>query len=91
MFFLLQIAYYFAMVLIFGNVIMSWIPSLRQTPIGAWVYDAGERILEPIRHVIPSISLGNGGGIDLSPLVAYAMVRICYSLLLSLFSSLGTI
>lgn len=63
--------------LVLAAVIISWIPSLRETAPGRFIERATEPVLARIRQVIPPI-----GGIDLSALVLLLALRLIGRLLL---------
>ena len=52
-------------------VIMSWVPSLRGTPLAAVVDALTEPVLEPIRRILPPMS-----GLDFSPMVLLLLLRV---------------
>ncbi|MGG1963278.1 YggT family protein [Bacillus pumilus] len=51
-------------------IFMSWVPSARETAIGAFLTNICEPYLEPFRKIIPPI-----GMIDISPIVALLVIR----------------
>ncbi|MBP1930675.1 YggT family protein [Ammoniphilus resinae] len=51
--------------IIFGYIIMSWIPQLQYSAIGEFLGRIVEPFLKPFRQVIPSIGI-----LDISPIVA---------------------
>lgn len=55
------------------RVISSWIPSLSPySPWVRWAWALSEPILAPLRRLVPPI----GGSIDITPILAYFLVRI---------------
>jgi YggT family protein len=60
--------------MIFGYILMSWIPNLRESSIGEILGKFVEPILGPFRKIIPSI-----GMIDLSPIVALLALSLARS------------
>ena len=52
--------------LIFGYIISSWIPQLRESQLGYFLARVVEPYLTPFRKIIPPM-----GMIDISPIVAY--------------------
>ena len=66
-------------VLIFLRVIMSWIPSMQNNAIGTFVREVTDPILKPIQKIIPS-----GGGLDLSPIIAFLLLQLVQGLVSSL-------
>jgi uncharacterized protein YggT (Ycf19 family) len=73
---------YFYMILIY--VLMSWVPTVRESFVGELLGKLVEPYLQPFRRLIPAI----GGVIDVSPIVAlFALQFIAKGLIavLSLF------
>ncbi|HEY8341812.1 MAG TPA: YggT family protein [Calditerricola sp.] len=62
---IVDIAFEVYMFLIFAYVLMSWLPQLRETPLGQLLGRLVEPYLRPFRQIIPPI-----GMFDLSPIVA---------------------
>ena len=63
--------------LIFGYIIMSWIPSLQQSSIGTFIGKLVEPYLGLFRKIIPPI-----GMIDISPIVALLALQFIFQGLL---------
>ncbi len=59
------------LVLIFGRIILSWLPQYRYHPIAEFIYGITEPILTPFQRLIPPM-----GQIDLSPMVAIIVLSI---------------
>ena len=57
-----SIATFFKLIyfLILIRIILSWIPVLNQSSIGALIYNITEPILGPIRHMIDRSPIGGG-------------------------------
>jgi len=53
--------------MVIGYILMSWVPQMRETPIGKLLERLVEPLLAPFRRIIPPL-----GFIDLSPMVALA-------------------
>jgi YggT family protein len=51
-------------------IFMSWFPNARDTAIGQFLARICEPFLEPFRRIVPSI-----GMIDISPIVAFLVLR----------------
>ncbi|MCL5292061.1 MAG: YggT family protein [Actinobacteria bacterium] len=71
--------------------ITSWvqIPVNRVTePIMRFIYDITEPILGLLRNVLPPVMVG-GMGLDLSPLVAFLLLRLLRSLVYMVFGFLS--
>lgn len=60
------------------RVIMSWIQPDPYHPLVQWIHRLTEPLLEPIRKILPTASLG----IDLSPLVAFVLLQLLSNALL---------
>jgi YggT family protein len=65
-------------ILIFGRVILSWIPTTR-LPWGLndFIFSVTEPILGPIRRALPMAA-----GMDFSPLIALVLLQLLESLIL---------
>lgn len=59
--------------MVFGYVLMSWVPNLRESAIGELIGKFVEPILTPFRKLIPPI-----GMIDISPIVAFIALRLAH-------------
>ena len=57
-------------IMIFGRVILSWIPTRLPWGLGELIFAVTEPILAPIRHVLPAAA-----GMDLSPLIALVLLQ----------------
>ncbi len=60
------------LVAVFARIIIAWLPV--KWPRGirtivVFIYDITEPLLSPLRRVIPVIPVGEGVGLDLSPMV----------------------
>ena len=60
---------YFYMVLIY--VLMSWLPSVRESVVGEFLGKLVEPYLRPFRRLIPPL----GGMLDISPIIALLALR----------------
>lgn len=65
-------------ILIFARVMLSWIIRDPYNPIYRFLFSITEPVLAPLRRIIPSSSL------DLSPIVAYLLLRIVAMILRSI-------
>jgi YggT family protein len=68
---------------IFLRLILSWFPispSPTLRPAFNFMYDATEPFLRVFRRLLPPVRLG-GGALDLSPLLAFIVLRILQSVL----------
>jgi YggT family protein len=61
-------------------ILMSWFPNARETAIGKFLSRICEPYLEPFRKIVPSI-----GMIDISPIVAFIVLRLAQSGILELY------
>ncbi len=62
--------------LIFGRVILSWVNPNPRNELLVWVIRLTEPVLGPIRALIPL------RGIDLSPIVAWLLIRFLMKLII---------
>jgi len=60
---------YFYMILVY--VLMSWVPSVRESAVGEFLGRLVEPYLQPFRRIIPPIA----GTIDVSPIIAAFALR----------------
>lgn len=67
----LGILYSIYLYMIIGYVLLSWVPSARESFVGEWLGKLVEPYLSPFRRIIPPI----GGMIDISPIVAIFALR----------------
>lgn len=61
-------------IIIVARVIISWVPFNRDNPVIQWIIKLSEPLLDPIRRILPTGSIG----IDFSPfllLLALSLVR----------------
>jgi YggT family protein len=71
--FLVAAAFAVLQMAIMVRVLASWIPSLSPfSPWVRWAFVLSEPVLAPLRRLIPPI----GGSIDITPILAYFLVRI---------------
>jgi YggT family protein len=64
---------------IFGRVLLSWVPARLPWGLNDFIYSVTEPILSPIRRALPLAA-----GLDLSPLVALVLIQLLTSVLLRL-------
>lgn len=60
--------------MMFGYILMSWIPNLRESKFGEIIGKFVEPVLVPFRKIIPPL-----GMIDISPIVAFIALRLAHS------------
>jgi len=77
-----QILYY----LILIRIILSWIPSLRDSSIGRVIYNFTEPILGPVRGMIDNSPIGGGMMLDFSPVIALFIMNIACNILKGIVS-----
>ena len=61
--------------LIFVRVVLSWVNPNPRNEVLLWVFKLTEPVLGPIRAIIPL------RGVDLSPIVAWVLIRILMKLI----------
>lgn len=61
---LVERIYYYLLV---ANILMSWVPGIRDSQIGYWIRFVTEPYLSIFRRFIPPI----GGTLDISPIAAF--------------------
>jgi len=66
-------------------IFMSWFPNARESAIGQFLSRICEPYLEPFRKIIPPL-----GMIDISPIVAFLVLRFASSGLVQLFGWFST-
>jgi YggT family protein len=66
-------------------VLMSWLPSVRESFVGEFLGRLVEPYLRPFRRFIPSI----GGMIDISPIIAFYALRFVAEGLILVIEMLG--
>ena len=65
------------------RIILSWIPHNRYHPVINFIYKITEPMLEPFRNIIYPI-----GGIDISPIIAFFLLRLIQNYLISYLVSI---
>ena len=68
--------------MIIAYILLSWLPSLRDSFIGGFLGKLVEPYLSPFRRFIPSI----GGVLDISPIVALLALRFVASGLVAIIN-----
>ncbi|HEY8807750.1 MAG TPA: YggT family protein [Candidatus Limnocylindria bacterium] len=64
-------------IVIFGRVILSWMPSRLPWGLNDFIFSVTEPILAPIRRALPAAA-----GMDFSPLIALVLLQLIEQLLL---------
>ncbi|UCZ56833.1 YggT family protein [Desulfurispirillum indicum] len=66
--------------ILIARVFMSWINPDPYNPVVQFIYRITEPVLEPFRRIIPPL-----GGVDLSPIVVFILIRFLENLILGSF------
>jgi YggT family protein len=72
------------LICLFVRVILSYFPISYGTPMAGVQRAVGavtDPILAPVRRVVPPVSLGGGGVLDMSPVIVFVVVFILLSVL----------
>ncbi|MFZ0171987.1 MAG: YggT family protein [Acidimicrobiales bacterium] len=72
------------LICLFVRVILSYFPISYGTPMAGVQRAVGavtDPILAPVRKVVPPVSLGGGGVLDMSPVIVFVVVFILLSVL----------
>jgi YggT family protein len=72
---LLQVAFFALWLLILGRVLISWFDPAGRTQLGAFLVNATEPILAPIRRALPRT-----GMVDFSPLIVLIVLSVLWRL-----------
>lgn len=70
--------------LILANIVISWVPQWRWTPIGRFVYRLTDPPLALIRRFVRPLAFGGRVGIDLSPMILLMAAFVVYNVLAKL-------
>lgn len=62
--------------LILIRIVLSWLPSIRNTAVGGIIYSLTEPILGPVREMIDRSPIGGGMMLDFSSVVALFIMKI---------------
>jgi YggT family protein len=57
--------------LVIVRAFMSWVPSMRESEFGRFIFRATEPLLDPVRRILPTM-----GGFDLSPLIVIIVINV---------------
>ena len=78
---LVGLTFWILQIALIVRVLSSWIPNLSPySPWVRWAFVLTEPILAPLRQIVPTL-----GAIDITPIVAYFLLKILASLLLGMF------
>ncbi|MDR0958420.1 MAG: YggT family protein [Clostridiales bacterium] len=75
-------------VLIFVNVILSWIPPLRASVFGRIIYSLTEPLLSPIRYLLSRSPISRSMPLDFSPIIALFLLQILSTAIISIILGL---
>ena len=70
-------------ILLIIRIILTWLPHNRYHPIINIIYNITEPILVPFRNMVNPI-----GGIDLSPIIVFFLLRLVQGYLISFLASI---
>lgn len=76
--------FYIMELLIFGRILLSWLPLGFDNPIGKFLYSMTEPILGPCRKMLDKSPLGGGMMLDFSPVIALILMMLARQLILGL-------
>ena len=74
---LLSVALFALWLVVIGRVLMSWFDPVGRTQLGAFLINATEPILAPVRRALPQT-----GMVDFSPLVVLIVLGVLSSIVL---------
>ncbi|WP_352399235.1 YggT family protein [Anaerotignum sp.] len=74
--------FYVMELLIFGRILLSWLPLGYNNPIGQFLYTMTEPILGPCRRMLDKSPLGGGMMLDFSPVIALILMMLAKQLIL---------
>ncbi|WMI82045.1 YggT family protein [Anaerotignum sp. MB30-C6] len=73
--------FYVMELLIFGRILLSWLPMGYNNPIGQFLYAMTEPILGPCRRMLDKSPLGGGMMLDFSPIIALILMMLTKELI----------
>ncbi|WP_313524279.1 YggT family protein [Anaerotignum sp.] len=73
--------FYVMEILIFGRILLSWLPLGYNNPIGQFLYTMTEPILGPCRRMLDKSPLGGGMMLDFSPVIALILMMLAEQLI----------
>jgi len=74
--------------LIVARVIIGWLPirwPRGVRPLVVLIYDLTEPVISPVRRIVPTIPVGSGVGLDLSPMVIIVAILFLQWLVRGIF------
>lgn len=74
--------FYIMELLIFGRILLSWLPMGYNNPIGQFLYSMTEPILGPCRRMLDKSPLGGGMMLDFSPIIALILMMLAKQLII---------
>jgi len=78
---ILLVLYDALVVLLVGNMLLSYFPRWRYHPLGQLISRCSEPLLQPIRRIIPPIKTGNGARLDFSPAICLFIIYLLLEVL----------
>lgn len=78
----------FYMWMVIARVLIGWLPirwPRGMRPLLVLIYDLTEPLLSPLRRIVPTIPLGSGVGLDLSPMLIIVAILFLQWLVRGLF------
>ncbi|MHB0936310.1 MAG: YggT family protein [Armatimonadota bacterium] len=81
---ILSLVFYVLWVMILVNVVLSWIPTAQWHPLGRFLLAVTEPLLKPFRRLIPPVRISDNVGLDLTPIIAIAVLYVAYLIVFNL-------
>ena len=79
----------FLQFLILARVIMSWLPNMRGSAVGQFLFALSEPILGPVRKLLQKTPLGGPGMmLDLAPIASFLIILFSERLIIGVLLSL---
>ena len=78
---LLYYAFNAIMIIIIASVVITWVPSLRWTPIGRFIFNITEPVFMKFRRIFPPLMIKQGVAMDFSSLAAFFAIYLVYVVL----------
>jgi len=74
--------------LILANVLISWVPQLKWSGVGRWIFNLGEAMSRPFKRWLRPLRMG-GVGLDFSLVACYFAGQIVFFLVRELVKMVG--
>lgn len=70
-------------VVLIARIVLSWVPRLPEglLPLARGVSKLTDPLLQPLRGLLPSLQLGGGIGLDLSPIILFLAIALVQNIL----------